>query len=131
MDFSWFGITAVDIGVVSVGVIGFAWVFRRMTVLERENGALRAQVNALEQENGRLRVQVDTLEQENGRLRVQVNTLEQEINALKQENQEFRHENRELRKDLEVLAGRYAEIKEVLVLILKRENFSDSGGSDK
>lgn len=111
MDFSWFGITVVDIGVVSVGIIGFAWVFRRMTVLERENGALRAQVNALEQENGRLRVQV--------------NTLEQEINALKQENQEFRHENRELRKDLEVLAGRYAEIKEVLALILKRENFSN------
>lgn len=118
MDFSWFGITVVDIGVVSVGIIGFAWVFRRMTVLERENGALHAQVNALEQENGRLRGQVNTLEQE-------INALKQEINALKQENQEFRHENRELRKDLEVLAGRYAEIKEVLALILKRENFSN------
>ena len=109
MDFSWFGITVIDIGVVSIGVIGFAWVFRRMVVLERENGALRAQVNALEQENGRIRVQI--------------NTLEQEINALKQENQELKHENRELRKDFEVLAGRYAEIKEVLALILKREEF--------
>ena len=109
MDFSWFGITVIDIGIVSVGIVGFAWLFRRIAVLERENGGLRAQVNALEQENGGLRAQV--------------NALEQEVDALKQENQELKHENRELRKDFEVLAGRYAEIKEVLALILKREEF--------
>ena len=123
MDFSWFGITVIDIGIVSVGIVGFAWLFRRIAVLERENGGLRAQVNALEQENGGLRAQVNALEQENGGLRAQVNALEQEVDALKQENQELKHENRELRKDFEVLAGRYAEIKEVLALILKREEF--------
>ena len=97
MDFSWFGITVIDISIVSVGVIGFAWLFRRIAVLERENGALHARANTIEKENGRLQTEVD---------------------ALKRENQE-------LGKQFEVLEGRYAEIKEVLVLILKRENFSN------
>ena len=97
MDFSWFGITVVDIGIVSVGVIGFAWLFRRIAVLERENDVLHARANATEKENGRLQA---------------------EVNALKRENQE-------LGKQFEILEGRYAEIKEVLALILKRENFSN------
>ena len=90
MDFSWFGITVVDVGIVSIGVIGFAWLFRRLAVLERENGRLQA-----------------------------------EVSALKQENRELRKENQELGKQFEILEGRYAEIKEVLALLLKRENFSN------
>ena len=103
MDFSWFGITVVDIGIVSVGVIGFAWLFRRIAVLERENGVLHARANATEKENGRLQAEISK--------------LQAEISRLQQENQE-------LAKRFEILEGRYAEIKEVLTLILKRENFS-------
>ena len=81
MDFSWFGITVIDIGIVSIVSIGFAWLFRRITILERENGRLQAAVDAL------------------------------------------REKNRELRQELNVLAARYDEIKEMLTLLLKRENF--------
>ncbi len=88
MDFSWFGITVIDIGIVSIGIIGFAWLFRRIAILERENGRLQA-------ENGRLQAEVDRLTKE----------------------------NQDLRQELNVLAARYAEIKEMLTLLLKRENF--------
>lgn len=88
MDFSWFGITVIDIGIVGIGIIGFAWLFRRIAILERENGRLQA-------ENGRLQAEVDRLTKE----------------------------NQDLRQELNVLAARYAEIKEMLTLLLKRENF--------
>ena len=81
MDFSWFGITVIDIGIVSIGVIGFAWLFRRIAILERENGRRQAEVDALTKKN------------------------------------------RDLRQELNILAARYTEIKEMLTLLLKRENF--------
>ena len=55
MDFSWLGITVIDIGIVSVGIIGFARLFRRIAILERENGKLQAAVNVLTKENETLR----------------------------------------------------------------------------
>ena len=49
MDFSWFGITVVDIGIVSVGIIGFErGFFGGSLCLSDENGGLRAQVHTLE-----------------------------------------------------------------------------------
>ena len=95
MDFSWFGITVIDIGIVSIGVIGFAWLFRRIAILERENGRLQAEVDALTKEVDRLTKEVDA----------------------------FTKENQDLRQELNILAARYTEIKEMLTLLLKRENF--------
>ena len=102
MDFSWFGITVIDIGIVSVGIIGFAWLFRRIAILERENGKLQAEVNMLTKKN-------QALQQE----------FEEERQNLKAE---FEQENGALRQDLNVMAARYTEIKEMLTLLLKREN---------
>ena len=95
MDFSWLGITVIDIGIVSIGIIGFAWLFRRIAILERENGRLQA---------------------ENGRLQAEIDTLTKKVDTLTKENQD-------LRQELNVLAARYDEIKEMLMLLLKRENF--------
>ena len=95
MDFSWFGITVIDIGIVSIGIIGFAWLFRRIAILERENGKLQAENGKLQAENGRLQAEVDRLTKE----------------------------NQDIRQELNVLAARYTEIKEMLTLLLKRENF--------
>lgn len=95
MDFSWFGITVIDIGIVSIGIIGFAWLFRRIAILERENGRLQAEVDAFTKGVDRLTKEVDRLT----------------------------GENRDLRQELNVLAARYTEIKEMLTLLLKRENF--------
>lgn len=103
MEFSWFGITVIDIGIVSIGIIGFAWLFRRIAILERENGRLQAEVARLTKENQSLRQE-----------------FEIERQALKAE---FEQENAALRQDLNVMAARYAEIKEMLMLLLKRENF--------
>ena len=110
MEFSWFGITVIDIGIVSIGIIGFAWLFRRIAILERENGRLQAEVDRLTKENQALREENQALRQE----------FEIERQALKAE---FEQENAALRQDLNVMAARYAEIKEMLVLLLKREDF--------
>ena len=83
MDFSWFGITVIDIGIVSIGIIGFAWLFRRIAILERENGKLQVEVDRLTKEN------------------------------------------QDLRQELNILAARYTEIKEMPTLLLKRENFME------
>ena len=61
MDFSWFGITVIDIGIVSIGIIGFAWLFRRIAILERENGRLQAEVDALREKNQELRQELNVL----------------------------------------------------------------------
>ena len=113
MDFSWFGITVIDIGIVSIGVIGFAWLFRRIAILERENGKLQAEVNTLTKENQALQ---EEFEKECQKLKAE---FEQENGALRQK---FEQENGALRQDLNVMAARYAEIKEMLTLLLKREN---------
>ena len=114
MDFSWFGITVIDIGIVSIGIIGFAWLFRRIAILERENGRLQAEVNRLTKENRDLQAEFEKERQE---LKAEFEKEHQELKA------EFEKENGVLRQDLKVLAGRYAEIKEMLTLLLKRENF--------
>ena len=95
MDFSWFGITVIDIGILSIGIIGFAWLSRRIAILERENGSLQA---------------------ENESLQAEVDTLTKEVDTLTKENQE-------LQQEFNILAARYTEIKEMLTLLLKRENF--------
>lgn len=58
MVFSWFGVTIVDVGVLSFSVVGFAWLFRRIAVLEKE-------ILSLEKENSTLRSRVEALEEEN------------------------------------------------------------------
>ena len=65
MDFSWFGITVIDIGIVSVGIIGFAWLSRRIAILERENERLHAEVGALKKKVDALKKKVDTFTKEN------------------------------------------------------------------
>ena len=95
MDFGWFGITVIDIGIVSIGIIGFAWLFRRIAILERENGRLQAEVDTRTKEVDRLTKEVDRLTKE----------------------------NQDLQQEFNILAARYTEIKEMLTLLLKRENF--------
>ena len=102
MDFSWFGVTVIDIGVVSVSVLGFAWLFGRIAALERQ---LTAQKQEYEKE-------IAALKQENSALRSRVETLEEE--------------NRALQKSFDILSGRYAEIKEVLSIFLKDESLRNS-----
>ena len=102
MDFSWFGITVVDIGVVSVSVLGFAWLFGRIAALEKQ---LVVQKQESEKE-------IAALKQENSMLRSRIEALETE--------------NRALQKNFDILSGRYAEIKEILSIFLKDESLRNS-----
>ena len=85
MDFSWFGVTIIDIGVLSFSGAGFVWLFRRIASLEKHISSLNQEILSLNQENNTLRFRIETLEKE----------------------------NRDLEKRLDVLSGRYAEIKEM------------------
>ena len=85
MDFSWFGVTIIDIGVLSFSGAGFVWLFRRIASLEKQNSSLQKEILSLKQENETLRFRIEALEEE----------------------------NRNLEKGFDVLSGRYAEIKEM------------------
>ena len=85
MDFSWFGVTIIDIGVLSFSGAGFVWLFRRIASLEKQIVSLNQEILSLNQENNTLRFRIETLEEE----------------------------NRDLEKKFDVLSGRYAEIKEM------------------
>ena len=37
MDFSWFGITVIDIAILIAEIVGFVWLSRRITALEQKN----------------------------------------------------------------------------------------------
>ena len=37
VDFSWFGITAIDIVILIAEIVGFVWLSRRITALEQKN----------------------------------------------------------------------------------------------
>lgn len=85
MDFSWFGVTIIDIGVLSFSGAGFVWLFRRIASLEKQIVSLNQEILSLNQENNTLRFRIETLEEE----------------------------NRDLEKKFDILSGRYAEIKEM------------------
>ncbi len=102
MDFSWLGVTVVDVGVVSLSVVGFAWLFGRIAALERQ---LIVQKQESEKE-------IAALKQENSTLQSRIETLEAE--------------NRTLQKNFDILSGRYAEIKDVLSIFLKDESLRNS-----
>ena len=85
MDFSWFGVTIINIGVLSFSGAGFVWLFRRIASLEKHILSLNQEILSLNQENNTLRFRIETLEEE----------------------------NRDLEKKFDVLSGRYAEIKEM------------------
>ena len=92
MDFSWFGVTIIDIGVLSFSGAGFVWLFRRIASLEKQNSSLQEEILSLQKE-------ILSLKQENDTLRFRIEALEEE--------------NRNLEKGFDVLSGRYAEIKEM------------------
>ena len=85
MDFSWFGVTIINIGVLSFSGAGFVWLFRRIASLEKQIVSLNQEILSLNQENNTLRFRIETLEEE----------------------------NRDLEKKFDILSGRYAEIKEM------------------
>lgn len=113
MDFSWFGITVVDIGVVSVSVLGFAWLFGRIAALEKQlvvqKQESEKEIAALKQESEK---EIAALKQENSTLRSRIEALEEE--------------NRVLQKNFDILSGRYAEIKEILSIFLKDDSLRNS-----
>ena len=120
MDFSWFGVTIIDVGVVSVSVIGFAWLFGRIATLEKQLATQK-----LEHET-----QIVDLKSEHGK---EIANLQKEIADLQEENRTLRakiaalaEENRILQKNFDILSGRYAEIKEMLSIFLKDEAMRNS-----
>ena len=50
MDFSWFGVTIIDIGVLSFSGAGFVWLFRRIASLEKQIVSLNQEILSLNQE---------------------------------------------------------------------------------
>ncbi len=106
MDFSWFGVTIIDIGVLSFSGAGFVWLFRRIALLEKQNLSLQEKVLSLQEDN--LSLQEDNLS-----LQEKILSLNQANDTLRFRIETLEKENRDLEKRLDVLSGRYAEIKEM------------------
>lgn len=120
MGLTWFSLTIVDVGVLSISLIGLVWMYR---TLKKANEKLQQQVeevlaeNAeLKQENEELKQQVEEVLAENAELKQQFrefqstadrryNALQEEsenrYNALQEKYENLRQENEALRKELD------------------------------
>lgn len=72
MDWIWFSVTIVDIGVLSFSLLGLFLLYRRCNALQKgneklhaENEELRQRLNAMEAANEELRQQLNAVQVEN------------------------------------------------------------------
>ena len=99
MDFSWlnwFNVTVVDIGVLSISVIGLIWMYREINALKNANAELQQRVIILRKENEELRQENVELRQKNAELQQQVLELQQQVLELQQESLELQAKNTSL-----------------------------------
>ena len=119
MSFSWITLTGIDIGVLSISLIGL-WVFKKWfdKRLEAQKEAHKVEYNSLREEYNSLKSEFKAFQ----------SASDQRYAALRKENEELKKENRFLRKEVtrqadEIdelkqafygLKGRYDELKELL-----------------
>ena len=82
MDWIWFSVTIVDIGVLSFSLLGLFLLYRRCNALQKGNEKLHA-------ENEELRQQLNAVQAENEELRQRLNAMEAENEELRQQQREF------------------------------------------
>ncbi len=137
MGLTWFSLTIVDVGVLSISLIGLVWMYR---ALKKANEKLQQQVEEVLAENAELKQQNEELKQqlqevlvENAELKQQFrefqstadrryNALQEKYENLRQENEALRRELDEVKRDNQALRngfnqmmGRYKEIKGLIL----------------
>ena len=129
-EFSWATITLIDIGVLSVSIIGLWWLKNQVEryrvlseELEKQNNALQQEHETLQQGHNGLLLTHENLQQE---FRNFQSAADQRYNALQQEHEILKEENATLRAGLDALtrehkalqtahdrlSGRHAELVE-------------------
>ena len=119
MSFSWLTLTGMDIGVLSISLIGL-WVFKKWADkrLEAQKEAHKVEYNSLREEHNSLKAEFKAFQ----------SASDQRYAVLRKENEELKEENKFLRKEVarqaeEIdelkqafygLKGRYDELKELL-----------------
>lgn len=119
MSFSWITLSGIDIGILSISLIGL-WVMKKWADkrLEAQKEAHKMEYNSLREENNSLREEFKAFQSASDR----------RYGALQKENEDLREENKFLRKEVarqaeEIdelkqafygLKGRYDELKELL-----------------
>ncbi len=126
MSFSWITLTGIDIGVLSISLIGL-WIMKRWADkrLEAQKEAHKAAYNAFREEHNALREEHNALKEE---FKAFQSASDRRYATLRTENEELKEENKFLRKEVarqadEIdelkqafygLKGRYDELKELL-----------------
>lgn len=119
MSFSWITLSGIDIGILSISLIGL-WVMKKWADkrLEAQKEAHKMEYNSLREENNSLREEFKAFQSASDR----------RYGVIQKENEELREENKFLRKEVarqaeEIdelkqafygLKGRYDELKELL-----------------
>lgn len=92
MDFgwlNWFNVTVVDIGLLSISVIGLIWMYREINALKNANAELQQRVIILRKENEELRQENVELRQENAELQQKVLELQAKNTSLTQQFRDY------------------------------------------
>ena len=126
MSFSWLTLTGMDIGVLSISLIGL-WVLKKWADkrLEAQKEAHKVEYNSLRGEYNSLQEEYNSLQEE---FKAFQSASDQRYAALRKENEELKKENKFLRKEVvrqaeEIdelkqafygLKGRYDELEELL-----------------
>lgn len=135
LEFSWATISLMDIGVLSISVIGLWWLKNRVDGYRTLSEELDKRYNARQQEHTTLQQEFKNFQSPADRrynaLRqeseVRYNTLQEGYNVLKAENGTLRSgleaitkEHKALERTCDTMAGRYQEISDKFTLILEK-----------
>lgn len=128
LEFSWATISLMDIGVLSISVIGLWWLKNQVDGYRTLSEELDKRYNARQQEFKNFQNPADrrynALRQES---EVRYNALQEGYNVLKAENGTLRSgleaitkEHKALERTCDTMAGRYQEISDKFTLILEK-----------
>ena len=138
MEFSFASITLIDVGVLSLSIIGLWWLKNQVVRYKTLSEELDTRCNTLQQKHDALQQIHEALQQEFAALQQEFsafqsaadrryNTLQEEYDTLKTESDVLRTgletitmEHKRLERTCDTMAGRYQEIRDKFTLILEK-----------
>ena len=112
LEFSWATITLIDIGVLSISVIGLWWLKNQVDRYKALSEELEKRYNTLQQEHTTLQQAHETIQQEHTTLQQAHETIQQEHTTLQQAHETIQQEHTTLQQAHETIQQEHITLKQ-------------------